>query len=440
MIETLQILFIFTILVTLHEFGHYITAKWFKVRVEKFYLFMDAGFALFKKKIGETEWGLGWLPVGGYVKLSGMIDESMDTEQMQGEPQPWEFRTKPAWQRLIIMLGGIVVNLLLALFLYTAIFSYYGKKTIKTDVVQLHGLAFTETGHKVGFQDGDKILNVDGKVQPNFTRMIIDILLGEKIEVERNGQNAIITISDEKRAEILGTDGRNFIFPMTEAVVDSIIKGSPSEISGLMVNDKLLRINGIETNTPTAFVSTLENYKKDTIALTILRDNQEQVLNIKPNENGKIGIAFKQPDVKTLVDYTHFSLGGAFAESFKESKDQFIYNLKSLRLVISPKTGAYKQIKSPIGIARMLPSTWDWEVVWNFTAMLSVVLALMNLLPIPGLDGGHALFTILEMITGKTLPVKVMTYIQTGGMIFLLTLMVLVLGKDIFQLISQKLM
>lgn len=440
MIETLQILFIFTILVTLHEFGHYLPAKWFKVRVEKFYLFMDSGFALFKKKIGETEWGIGWLPIGGYVKLSGMIDESMDTEQMKEEPKPWEFRTKPAWQRLIIMLGGIIVNLLLALFLYTAIFSYYGKKTIKTEVVQQNGLAFTETGHKVGFQDGDKILNVDGKIQPNFTRMIIDILLGEKVEVERNGSKQFITMTDEKRAEILGNDGRNFIYPLSNVVVDSIIPGAPSEISGLMVGDEIQMINNVKTSTPPMFINVLDKFKNDSISLNVLRNNEALSLKLKPNAEGKIGISFKQQDVRELMTYTNYTLGEAISESFKESKDQFVYNLKSLRLVISPKTGAYKQIKSPIGIARMLPSTWDWEVVWNFTAMLSVVLALMNLLPIPGLDGGHALFTILEMITGKTLPVKVMTYIQTGGMIFLLTLMVLVLGKDIFQLIVQKFM
>ena len=438
MIETLQILFIFTILVTLHEFGHYLPAKWFKVRVEKFYLFMDSGFSLFKKKIGETEWGIGWLPIGGYVKLSGMIDESMDTEQMKQEPQPWEFRTKPAWQRLIIMLGGIIVNLLLALFLYTAIFSYYAKKTIKTDDVQKNGLAFTETGHQVGFQDGDKILNVDGKVQPNFTRMVIDILLGDQVEVERKGQKTIINMSDEKRALILGNDGRNFINSLAPASVDSIIKGSNAEKYGLKEGDIINGVNGKRVETFFQFQKLLSEHSKDSLRLDINREGQNISLNALTDSEGRLGFYSSNSDISHLMTRTKYSIGDAIVESFKESKDQFVYNLKSLKLVVSPKTGAYKQIKSPIGIARMLPSTWNWEVVWNFTAMLSVVLALMNLLPIPGLDGGHALFTILEMITGKTLPVKVMTYIQTGGMIFLLTLMVLVLGKDIFQLIAQK--
>jgi regulator of sigma E protease len=337
------------------------------------------------------------------------------------------------------MLGGIFVNLLLALFLYTAIFSYYGKKTIKTEVVQQNGLSFTETGHQVGFQDGDKILNVDGKVQPNFTRMIIDILLGEKVAVERNGNKAIINMSDEKRAMILGNDGRNFIFPMSGTVIDSVF-GVPAKKAGLLKNDEIISANNQPMKTFSDFSTFLQKSKQDSIKLNVLRNGENITLTISPDKNKKIGVGFEGSDVKKLMSYTNFSFGGALAESFKESKDQFVYNLKSLRLVVSPKTGAYKQIKSPIGIARMLPSEWDWEVVWNFTAMLSVVLALMNLLPIPGLDGGHALFTIAEMITGRTLPVKVMTYIQTAGMIFLLTLMVLVLGKDIFQLITQKFM
>ena len=367
-----------------------------------------------------------------------MIDESMDTEQMKQEPQPWEFRTKPAWQRLIIMLGGIIVNLLLALFLYTAIFSYYGKKTIKTDDVQKNGLAFTETGHQVGFQDGDKILNVDGKVQPNFTRMVIDILLGDQVEVERKGQKTIINMSDEKRALILGNDGRNFINSLAPASVDSIIKGSNAEKYGLKEGDIINGVNGKRVETFFQFQKLLSEHSKDSLRLDINREGQNISLNALTDSEGRLGFYSSNSDISHLMTRTKYSIGDAIVESFKESKDQFVYNLKSLKLVVSPKTGAYKQIKSPIGIARMLPSTWNWEVVWNFTAMLSVVLALMNLLPIPGLDGGHALFTILEMITGKTLPVKVMTYIQTGGMIFLLTLMVLVLGKDIFQLIAQK--
>lgn len=211
MIQVAQILFILSVLVILHEFGHYITAKMFKVRVEKFYLFMDAGFSLVKKKIGETEWGIGWLPLGGYVKLSGMIDESMDTEQMNQEPQPWEFRSKPAWQRLIIMLGGIIVNVILAWLIFTIMYATVGQKFIATEKIQENGLAFGEVGQKAGFKNGDKIISVDGQFQPSFNRMTLDVLLGDKVQVERNGDKVEVILSDEMKGEIISKKEKNLL-------------------------------------------------------------------------------------------------------------------------------------------------------------------------------------------------------------------------------------
>ena len=212
MIQVAQILFILSVLVILHEFGHYITAKMFKMRVEKFYLFMDVGFSLIKKKIGETEWGIGWLPLGGYVKISGMIDESMDEDQMKQEPQPWEFRSKPAWQRLIVMLGGIIVNILLAWFIYAVMFSTVGQKYISMEKFQKNGLAFGEVGQSVGFKNGDKILSVDGKHQPSFNRMTLDVLLGDKVEVERNGEKVNLVLTDEMKGEIISKEGKEFYY------------------------------------------------------------------------------------------------------------------------------------------------------------------------------------------------------------------------------------
>lgn len=233
LIQIAQILFILSVLVILHEFGHYITARMFKVRVEKFYLFMDAGFSLFKKKINDTEWGIGWLPIGGYVKLSGMMDESMDTEQMAQPAQPWEFRSKPAWQRLIIMLGGITVNILLAILIYTVMFSTVGQKYASTELYQKKGLMFGQSGIDAGFKNGDKILTVDGKVQPKFNRMIIDVLLGDKVEVERDGQKQTLIITDEQKGKILATEGKDFISPrLTEVYVDSIVPKSEANKAG----------------------------------------------------------------------------------------------------------------------------------------------------------------------------------------------------------------
>lgn len=443
MIQVAQIIFILSVLVILHEFGHYIAAKIFKVRVEKFYLFMDAGFSLVKKKIGETEWGIGWLPIGGYVKLSGMIDESMDTEQMQGEPQPWEFRSKPAWQRLIIMLGGIIVNIILAILIYTIMFSTVGQKYIATDVVQKNGLAFTQIGKEVGFKNGDKIISVDGEpVQNKFNRLIIDVLLSEKLIINREGKNKEIILSDEDKAKILGAEGKNFMVPRAEGFkIDSIIPKSGAFNAGLKVEDKIISVNGKSFKFYDEFSELLDKKANDSITLGVIRNNQTINLKAKLDKNGKLGF---RPGLSLATDKEKFevvnklSFSSALPQAVKESWELLVYNVKQFKLILKPKTQAYKQVKSPIGIARMLPDEWNWEFIWSFTALFSIGLAFMNLLPIPGLDGGHALFTIAEMITGKKLSEKNMGYVQTAGMIILLTLMALTFGKDIYQLVMDK--
>ncbi|MCG2612235.1 RIP metalloprotease RseP [Flavobacterium sp. SM15] len=441
MIQFGQILFILSVLVILHEFGHYIAAKIFKVRVEKFYLFMDAGFSLLKKKIGETEWGIGWLPIGGYVKLSGMIDESMDTEQMKGEPQPWEFRSKPAWQRLIIMLGGIIVNILLAWFIYTMVYSTYGQKYISMEKFQENGLAFGEIGQKVGFRNGDKIISVDGISQPRYNRTVLNALLGDKIEIDRNGEKKILVLSDADKAEILGTEGKDFINPRIKTViVDSVAPNSTAAKAGLTKGDHLLALNGKRFDFFDQLKEELKLNKNKNVALTVDRNGQETTLTTQVDKDGKIGFF---PTTKDKMDYeivNKLSIGQALPEAVKESWQLLVYNVKQFKLILRPATEAYKHVKSPVGIARILPDTWNWEFIWNFTALFSIGLAFMNLLPIPGLDGGHALFTIVEMITGKTLSEKAMGYVQTGGMIILLSLMALTFGKDIYQLIADKLL
>lgn len=442
MIQVAQIIFILSVLVILHEFGHYIAAKLFKVRVEKFYLFMDAGFSLVKKKIGDTEWGIGWLPIGGYVKLSGMIDESMDTEQMKQPAQPWEFRSKPAWQRLIIMLGGIIVNIILAITIYTIMFSTVGQKYVATDVVQKNGLSFGEVGKSVGFMNGDKIIAVDGEpVQQNFNRLVIDVLLSDKIEIERNGKKEIISLSDEQKGKILGSEGKNFTAPrFTNSPIDSILPKSEAAKAGLKKGDKIVAINDKSFTFFDEFTEELKTVKKPA-ELNVLRNGQNLKVMADVNKDGKLGIITKeQLDKKHLLVVNHLSIGEAIPAAAKESWQLLVYNVKQFKLILKPKTGAYKQVKSPIGIARMLPDAWDWEYIWGFTALFSIGLAFMNLLPIPGLDGGHALFTIVEMITGKTLNEKAAGYVQTGGMIILLSLMALTFGKDIYQLVADKLL
>lgn len=444
MIQIAQILFILSVLVILHEFGHFIAARAFKVRVEKFYLFMDAGFSLFKKKIGETEWGIGWLPLGGYVKLSGMIDESLDTAQMNEEPQPWEFRAKPAWQRLIIMLGGIIVNLLLAWFIYSVTYMTVGQKIISTEKIQKNGLEFSEVGEKAGFVTGDKILSVDGKQQGNFNRLTIDILLADTVQVLRNGKEVTISLTDEDKKNILSKEGRNFMFPIIKnVVVDSVLPNSAAQKIGLVKGDKIVMVNQDTISNFPFFRTELAKHKNDSIALTVVRNEQTVVLKGLVNKEGKLGFDYVRPTQKELkrdyVDAEIMPFGKAVSSAVKESYIMFIYNIKQFKLILKPKTEAYKQIKSPIGIARQLPDEWDWEYIWGFTALFSIGLAFMNLLPIPGLDGGHALFTIAEMVTGRKLNDKAMGYVQTGGMIILLSLMALTFGKDIYQLVVDKL-
>lgn len=445
MIQVAQIIFILSVLVILHEFGHYIAAKIFKVRVEKFYLFMDAGFSLLKKKIGDTEWGIGWLPIGGYVKLSGMIDESMDTEQMKQPAQPWEFRSKPAWQRLIIMLGGIIVNIILAITIYTIMFSTVGQKYIATDVVQKNGLSFTQVGKDVGFKNGDKIVSVDGEpVQNKFNRLIIDVLLSDKLIVERDGQQKEIQLSDESKAKILGTEGKNFMMPRIENFqIDSILPKSEALNAGLKVNDMITSVDGKTFKYYDEFTNLLSNKANDSIALVVVRNNNTVNLKAKLDKDSKLGFYRKLTlanDKEKFEVVNKLSFGQALPQAAKESWQLLVYNVKQFKLILKPKTQAYKQVKSPIGIARMLPDEWNWEFIWSFTALFSIGLAFMNLLPIPGLDGGHALFTIVEIITGKTLNEKTAGYVQTFGMIILLSLMALTFGKDIYQLVVDKLL
>ncbi|WP_396164499.1 RIP metalloprotease RseP [Flavobacterium sp.] len=441
MIQVAQILFILSVLVILHEFGHYLTAKMFKVRVEKFYLFMDAGFSLVKKKIGDTEWGIGWLPLGGYVKLSGMIDESLDAEQMSGEPQPWEFRSKPAWQRLIIMLGGIIVNIILAWFIFTVLYATVGQKYIATEKIQENGLAFGEVGQKAGFKNGDKILAVDGKFQPSFNRMTLDVLLGDKVQVERNGSKLEVILTDEMKGEIISKEGKEFVGPrFSNTVIDSVLPKSMAEQAGLKKGDQIKAINDNSFVYYDELKTFLSKHKNDSILLSVVRGTEALALKAKVDQEGRLGFVNKPLDKFDYEVNNQLTLGQAIPAAVNESWALLVYNVKQFKLILRPKTEAYKHVQSPIGIARRLPNTWNWEFIWNFTALFSIGLAFMNLLPIPGLDGGHALFTIAEMITGRKLSDKAMGYVQTGGMILLLSLMALTFGKDIYQLIMDNLL
>lgn len=441
LIQVTQLILCLSILVTLHELGHFLAAKYFKTRVEKFMLFFDPYFAIFKKKIGDTEYGIGWLPLGGYVKISGMIDESMDKEQMKQEPQPWEFRSKPAWQRLIIMLAGIFVNVILAWFIYSAMLVINGDNYVSIDKMQENGLAFSEAMKHAGFEDGDKILTVDGKHQPRADWMMIDILLADEIVVERKGEEFKLNINDGGVKSILnGAKNQGLYFPMIKDVeIDSLLPGSNASKAGLLKGDKIIAINNKESVNFNAFKQQLETIKGDSASLTVLRNNQEMDVSILVSDSATLGFAPKGLDeaaLKGMMVHKEYGLLAAIPAGFGKTFTNLSYQIKQFKLIIRPKTEAYKQVSGPLRLFKVFDPKWDWTRFWSFTAMFSIWLAFINILPIPALDGGHALFTIIEMITGRKMSDKTMEIAQITGFVIIMGLMALVFGNDIIHLIK----
>lgn len=441
LIQVTQLILCLSILVTLHELGHFLAAKYFKTRVEKFMLFFDPYFAIFKKKIGDTEYGIGWLPLGGYVKISGMIDESMDKEQMKQEPQPWEFRSKPAWQRLIIMLAGIFVNVILAWIIYSALLVVNGDEYVSIDKMQENGLVFSEAMKHAGFKDGDKILTVDGKHQPRADWMMIDILLADEIMVERNGKEFKLNINDAGVKSILnGAKGQGLYFPMVKGIeIDSLLPEGSAFKAGLKKGDKIVGVDGVQTEEFNLFKEKLDKAKGDTISLTVLRNAEEIKMPVLVSDSATLGFVRKGLDETTLkgmMVHDEYSLLAAIPAGFGKTFTNLSYQIKQFKLIIRPKTEAYKQVSGPLRLFKVFDPKWDWTRFWSFTAMFSIWLAFINILPIPALDGGHALFTIIEMITGRKMSDKTMEIAQITGFVIIMGLMVIVFGNDIIHLIK----
>lgn len=441
-IQIIQLILCLSILVTLHELGHFWAARYFKTRVEKFMLFFDPYFAIFKKKIGETTYGIGWLPLGGYVKISGMIDESMDKEQLKKDPEPWEFRSKPAWQRLIIMLGGVTINVLLAWIIYSTLLSINGDKYISIEKMQENGLAFSEAMQHAGFKDGDKIIKVDGKKQPRADWMTIDILLANKVLVERDGKEFEININDSGVKAILnGAKTQGLFSPMIkDIIIDSVVANSGANKAGLIKGDEILAINNQSFSNFNEFTRMLNNYKSDSVQLTVDRNGKEIQLIAEVSDSGALGFISKglsQDKFNEMIIHKEYSVLASIPAGFKKTFINLSYQIKQIKLIIRPKTEAYKQVSGPLRLYKVFDAQWDWERFWNFTAMFSIWLAFINLLPIPALDGGHAMFTLIEMITGKKISEKTMETAQITGFIILMSLMLLVFGNDIIHLIKE---
>ena len=443
-IKLSQFLLSLSILIILHELGHFIPAKLFKTRVEKFYLFFDIKFSLLKKKIGETEYGIGWLPLGGYVKISGMIDESMDKEQMALPPQPWEFRSKPAWQRLIIMLGGVTVNFILAFIIYIGMTFFYGEQYIANSEVK-DGIWITNpVVEKAGLKTGDKLVAIDGKEIVKFEPSVnMDILMAKTVLVNRSGQEKTITLPNNFIGKFIDQDKKGLISLRMPFVVGSLQEDSPNK--ELKAKDIFVSINGQSARYFDQAEPILSTNKGKQLQAVVLRDQQETAITVTVNKEGKLGVALgalKEDNLEKLGYYKFSTETFGFFESIPVGIDKGFAQLgnywRQLKMIFNPSTGAYKGVGGFAAIFNIFPHSWSWEAFWSITALLSIMLGVMNLLPIPALDGGHVMFLLYEMISGKKPSDKFLERAQMVGFVLLISLLLFANGNDIYKAIFHK--
>lgn len=438
LIKVLQLLLSLSILVVVHEFGHFAAAKLFKTKVEKFYLFFNPWFSLFKFKKGDTEYGIGWLPLGGYVKIAGMIDESLDKEQMSKEPQPWEFRSKPAWQRLIIMLGGVIMNVVLAIVIYIVMMASFGEQYLPTSSVK-YGIHVDSLGVEMGLQTGDKILSVDGNEVENFMRIPAYIIMeqAKTVQVDRNGEFIDIQIPSGFLSRLIKSENPGFIMPRMPIRISGFAKESSALEAGLKEKDWILSINNKEItffDRFSYFSDTVKAHTSDVIDVLIDREGQQIRYQVNVNDDGLVGISVgADPENDFIWVNKKYGLLAAIPAGFKKANDGIANYLKQLKLLFSPEIQAYKSVGGFLRIGSIFPSTWDWIRFWELTAFLSIMLAVLNILPIPALDGGHVLFLFYELIARRAPSDKFLEYAQMVGMFLLFSLLILANGNDIYH-------
>lgn len=435
-----QLILSLSILVVLHELGHFIPAKLFKTKVEKFYLFFDPWFSLFKFKKGETEYGVGWLPLGGYVKISGMIDESMDRDQMAKAPQPWEFRSKPAWQRLIIMIGGVTVNLILGFLIYAMMLWYWGETYLPTTAVK-YGVAVDSLAESIGMRDGDKIVSVDGVKVENFSAIPAEIILREakSIQVDRNGQQMSIAIPQGFIRQMIKQKSP-FAIPRVPYIVSDFEKESPGQKAGLKKGDKIISLNGEPTEYFSDFRKEMKGRANQQIQVGAVRGKDTLNINVKVPQNGLMGVYFDRDMTKffslNTKKYTFFE---AIPAGFNKCINTLVKYVQQLRLIfVSKEVKASESLGGFLSIGNLFPGEWDWMSFWEMTALLSIILAFMNILPIPALDGGHVLFLLYEIVTGRKPSEKFLEYAQIVGMVILFGLLLYANGLDLWRNIFSK--
>ena len=484
-LKIFQFILSISILVLLHELGHFLPAKWFKTRAEKFFLFFDPYFSLFSmKKINgswkykflsknlpdtetitengeqkeipidisklpdsdwrkhpeQTKYGIGWLPMGGYVKIAGMVDESMDLEQLKKPAESWEFRSKPAWQRLIIMLGGVTVNFFLAWLIYSCLSLFNGEKYIDLKKFD-SGVSVSPSGKKMGFKDGDKLVSIDGKPAERLENASINILFSDEVKVIRDGKEIAFPVNEDGVAEVIRQrEAKLYLAPRVPMLIDSV--GTSASQAGLLKGDKIVTINAKKANFFDESSVLLSQLKNQTATVVVDRNGKTETLSIPVNKDGKLGVTTAAPKLESFTTNQEYSFAQAIPRGFTRTIDALTMQVKQFKIMFNSKIQGYKNVGGPIAIVNNMhvdkaadgSLAINWPVFWRFTAMFSVWLAFLNLIPIPGLDGGHVIFTLWEMITGKPVPQKVLENAQMIGVIFLLGLMVLIFGNDIVKL------
>lgn len=484
LVKVVQLILALSILVVVHEFGHFITARIFKTRVEKFYIFFNPNFSLFRckkvhgkwrfaffsKNVPEkyitheridpvtnkkettyesidlstlspddwrtdedtTEFGIGWIPLGGYCKIAGMIDESMDLEQMKKPAQPWEFRSKPAWQRLIVMVGGVLMNVITAYIIFTGLLISQGSQYLPTSEVNKYGIQTSSTARELGLKDGDKILSVNGKYIDNFSQIQMELLLedSEYIEVERNGEKVRVELPEDAVAKIVNADTRLMSSRMP-FVIGEFVPGSVAYAAGMQKGDKIISINDKYIPYYNEFVTEMSDYADQNVNVGVVRDNDTLTFEIQLASDAKLGVYAMQVLEYKKQEYTFFqAIPEGFSKTGKELSDYW----KQLKVVFNPSNKAYESLGGFISIGNIFPSTFDWVAFWRLTAFLSIILAVMNILPIPALDGGHVLFLLYEIITRRKPSDKFMEIAQSIGLFLLLALLIFANGNDILRL------
>jgi regulator of sigma E protease len=444
-IQISQLLLSLSLLIILHELGHFILARLFKVRVEKFYLFFDPWFSLFKVKRGETEYGLGWLPLGGYVKIAGMMDESMDKEQLKQPAKPDEFRSKPTWQRLLIMLGGVIVNLILGFLIYSMVLFTWGEKYLPNAAMKDGIWCVDSIAQEIGFKNGDKIVSINGKSIERFDDIFKEILFGGTVRVIRNNEDIEFQLPEDFINKIINKRNLVLFYPRVPFIVKEVPDTSLNFNSGLKPKDRVVGINGTSFTYYDEYQAIIDTIKPGAVSLNVLRDGKQSTIAATLNYQKKLEIFNIIPtfaELEKLGFYTletnTFTFARSIPAGFKMAKDKLGFYIKQFKILFNFKTEAYKGLGGFGTIGGLFPKTWEWDAFWEITAFLSLILAFMNVLPIPALDGGHVAFLFYEMVTGRKPSDKFLEYAQIAGMILVLGLVLIANLNDILRWLGGK--